>query len=657
MTEKHATEVQYEDVDDLTWGRYDSGTIWYQRGRFFQGTTLIGDDLTGTLQDGEKERNPPASTATSASATEGRSPNREGMANPPASTATSASATEGRGPNREGMANHPASTATSASATEGRGPNREGMAVADRIIEEQKVKRLFEDAQARERRRARLNDSPTIQEGQGFIIKIRTSSGDSSVRRFLPSDPFCFLVDFIGAHSESTEQFSINVATTTRHISSMSPGQTPLGDMGISSNIVLNVLWDTYETVVDLSETEEFEFNHVPAGTPSTKRRRENHSDDTLLGPGELPELSNDVQASTLDSGDDFMPGEVLLATSAASAAGSHSSPPPPQFSPPSQSSQSSPVRSLSPRSPTPPPSPRHQVPAAPSKRDESSLKELLTLLRSLISPDNGTNNINVVRNNVLDGGGRALNRKKFRDDGKVSVKFMDNAGISEGALDTGGPKREWFTLMYQALHRSSMFAGPAGAKMVVPSLAATGKNLYKVCGQTIALSLAHGCSGPHFFSDLLYDMVTLGYEGAKPTIDNVYPEEIRALIEKIHDASDLNELREALMSDVAASFLEISGNFIHVKRLSDKTKITESAIRFQVIDRARSCVDSLCSGLETLGLLPMIRANREKFRPLFCHSPTPLTAETMTSLFSLTVTADKKSNEGHKQSAAELVE
>lgn len=41
-----------------------------------------------------------------------------------------------------------------------------------------------------------------------------------------------------------------------------------------------------------------------------------------------------------------------------------------------------------------------------------------------------------------------------------MSVKFTDDNGISEGAVDLGGPMREFFTLILDHLHSSQLFCG-----------------------------------------------------------------------------------------------------------------------------------------------------------------------------------------------------
>lgn len=46
----------------------------------------------------------------------------------------------------------------------------------------------------------------------------------------------------------------------------------------------------------------------------------------------------------------------------------------------------------------------------------------------------------------------------------------MDDIGMPEGAVDQGGPKREFFTLALKELHDSDMFSGPPAKKFIVPS-------------------------------------------------------------------------------------------------------------------------------------------------------------------------------------------
>ena len=62
----------------------------------------------------------------------------------------------------------------------------------------------------------------------------------------------------------------------------------------------------------------------------------------------------------------------------------------------------------------------------------------------------------------------RGLTRKSFLPENKISVKFCDDIGTSEGAVDLGGPKREFFTLVLDWFRNSQLFCGSDNCKYLV---------------------------------------------------------------------------------------------------------------------------------------------------------------------------------------------
>lgn len=98
------------------------------------------------------------------------------------------------------------------------------------------------------------------------------------------------------------------------------------------------------------------------------------------------------------------------------------------------------------------------------------SRPDLKTLLSTLVSnvcieDTPSSNMINVCRQNVMDGAVRAFARRTFTPEAKLSVLFMDDFNQAEGAVDEGGPKREFFRLLIMALKESSLFTGPQNTK------------------------------------------------------------------------------------------------------------------------------------------------------------------------------------------------
>ena len=85
--------------------------------------------------------------------------------------------------------------------------------------------------------------------------------------------------------------------------------------------------------------------------------------------------------------------------------------------------------------------------------------------------PDQRRNLLNVRRSSVLQDGLTKLARASFVPSRKLSVKFADDVGQSEGAVDLGGPTREFLRLSVRELFsESSMFAGDPGNKVLIPN-------------------------------------------------------------------------------------------------------------------------------------------------------------------------------------------
>lgn len=74
-------------------------------------------------------------------------------------------------------------------------------------------------------------------------------------------------------------------------------------------------------------------------------------------------------------------------------------------------------------------------------------------------------NCINVTRESVLESAFRALRRQHFNPQHRIDIVFIDSAGQSEGAVDDGGPTREFFRLLVVAVKDSIFFCGNEDSK------------------------------------------------------------------------------------------------------------------------------------------------------------------------------------------------
>lgn len=102
---------------------------------------------------------------------------------------------------------------------------------------------------------------------------------------------------------------------------------------------------------------------------------------------------------------------------------------------------------------------------------DDRKLYDILQdLSQSLDRYDNlSSTKINVTRTNPLDGARRSIRRTSFNPTAKLSVRFADDFGTSEGAVDQGGPTRELFRLLLKQISELPVFCGPVtSGKLVV---------------------------------------------------------------------------------------------------------------------------------------------------------------------------------------------
>ncbi|EDO28199.1 predicted protein, partial [Nematostella vectensis] len=99
-------------------------------------------------------------------------------------------------------------------------------------------------------------------------------------------------------------------------------------------------------------------------------------------------------------------------------------------------------------------------------QRMDKDVSDILDELAKAIDLNHLTK-LNIARKFLWEGAKRALSRKTFSPTHKISVKFTDDFGTSEGAVDWGGPMREFFSLIMQFLEDSHLFCGKENRKFV----------------------------------------------------------------------------------------------------------------------------------------------------------------------------------------------
>nr|XP_023696129.1 G2/M phase-specific E3 ubiquitin-protein ligase-like isoform X3 [Paramormyrops kingsleyae] len=161
------------------------------------------------------------------------------------------------------------------------------------------------------------------------------------------------------------------------------------------------------------------------------------------------------------------------------------------------------------------------------------NLQDILQMLQRNLDMDEVVR-FNINRKNVWDGAVRAMRRPNFSARKRIDVKFTDDEGNSEGAVDMGGPMREFFRLAFQHIRQSPMFTGSDYERVLECHMCSLKENSYFYAGQLIAMSIVQGGPSPHFFAPVLYQAIVSGAESVQADIEDIHDHEIKSLLSEV---------------------------------------------------------------------------------------------------------------------------
>ena len=263
------------------------------------------------------------------------------------------------------------------------------------------------------------------------------------------------------------------------------------------------------------------------------------------------------------------------------------------------------------------------------------SLQEILEQLALKINDDK-ISKFNISRSHLWEGALRGLRRKTFSPDNRVSVKFTDDSGTSEGAVDLGGPKREFFTLVLEWIVHSQLFCGPEESKFLSCNANYLGNDFYFYAGEFIAMSIVYGGPGPRCFGVPLYDALTKGVTQATVSVEDVYDINIRNSLQALKNSRTVEEAEKLISDHNLENLLELAGTLQVLRKQEDVLNIVDNTAHWFVLERVHAAYEGFKEGLSELGVLRAMIENYENFKEVFCYSKVTLTAELFGCLFSV---------------------
>uniref|UniRef100_A0A3B1KJW9 G2/M phase-specific E3 ubiquitin-protein ligase-like n=1 Tax=Astyanax mexicanus TaxID=7994 RepID=A0A3B1KJW9_ASTMX len=441
----------------------------------------------------------------------------------------------------------------------------------------------------------------------GMVIQFKYPDGGLKRRRFLPSQLFQDLVAFAGNVDMASEIFSLQKAMSP--ISILSTQRGSLADNGITAQCTLYILWMSGDEVENIISNSSIACGPYPVA-PST-----------TFSPAPSPPTTITTCSPAPSSP---IPAPIFS----------------PAPSPPTTITTISPAPSSPIAAPifSPAPSPSQSPSFSPSSPDQEDIEEAFDIAAALqtlkarvhhLAPT--ANQINVLRDEEFECALRAFNRPTFDAESKLDIVFIDEDGRGEGAVDDGGPTREFCRLLMGKLQGHQIFEGPPEERTLALDSIALHTNTYKSVGQMLSVCLIHGGVSPNFFSKRLFSQV-FGLPSGPATIEDVVDHGLRAKLEKINSADTLDDAREAVSE--TAEELALMGALRHLRSLEHRKELMEAVLQFYCEGRINAALTQFKDGLTTLGVLQMVTSHPQAFEKVFLYDPTPLKASDIVELF-----------------------
>lgn len=284
------------------------------------------------------------------------------------------------------------------------------------------------------------------------------------------------------------------------------------------------------------------------------------------------------------------------------------------------------------PASASPPPASRSPPPSlSPRTSQDVDVSGILQRLRGKLKEKPiRANQINAVRGEEFDCASRAFSRAHFDPESKLDVVFVDGDG-GEGAIDEGGPTREFCRLLARQLQSHQIFEGPLERRTLALDSAALHNGVYRMVGKMLVVCLLQGGVSPNFFSERLYRQIC-GSSPLPGNMEEVMDRTLKEKLQKISTAKSLEEAREAVND--ASEELSLTGSLCCLRTLEQRDELVTAFLDFYAEERIHAALQQFREGLSIFGALEAMKAHYNTLAPIFLKEKSTLFAADVVAVF-----------------------
>ena len=204
---------------------------------------------------------------------------------------------------------------------------------------------------------------------------------------------------------------------------------------------------------------------------------------------------------------------------------------------------------------------------------------------------------------------------------------------VGEPAVDQGGPRNEFFSLVHNEVSKSGMFIGKENRKCFNHDILALEQRNYYIYGQLCYIAVLQGSPSPCFFAPSVVDYIVYGkIEKVETCIGDVPNQKVKQKLEELEKIED----PEAFSKNASfeCSFRFKAGFSKPLITFQEKDKLFHAIALHYTLLSSLSEINQFMEGLNVHGLLDHLRQHPQQARKLFLYSENQLNAEQVDNLF-----------------------
>lgn len=254
------------------------------------------------------------------------------------------------------------------------------------------------------------------------------------------------------------------------------------------------------------------------------------------------------------------------------------------------------------------------------------------------------------------------VRRSNVWEDAKFKIKKCSDSDlrsiikvqfVGEPAVDEGGPRNEFYSLLHSEMSKSGQFIGEQNRKCFNHDILALEQGNFFIYGQLCSMGIMQGSPSPCFFAPAIANYIVYGKINKVVTcIRDVPNPKVKQKLEDLEKIENPEVFKK--VASFECSFRFKAGFSKAIVTIEEKSKLLHAIALHYTLLSSLSEVNQFIEGLNVHGFLDCLRQHPLEARELFMHAENQLTAEKVDDLF-IPIFSPRGSNKRTTEEAVSL--